>query len=100
MNQPLPPSELRNFHTWQEVASDKRLWISLLRRAMFAKSKGFRLPSMKNTGRGEDRRKDKLEGPLAGVPKAFRSHAARYAAPAIRLTEKSARRKANLMRGK
>jgi hypothetical protein len=76
MNQPLPPSELRNFHTWQEVASDKRLWISLLRRAMFAKSKGFRLPSMKNTGRGEDRRKDKLEGPLAGVPKAFRSHAA------------------------
>lgn len=84
MNQLLPPSELRNFHTWAEIAADTRLWVSLLRRAMVARGEGYRFPSMRNTGRGEDRRKDKLEGPLAGYPKAFRSYAARYAAPPMK----------------
>ena len=40
---------------------------------------GFRLNSLKNTGRGDDRRNDKLEAARLGVPKAFRQYQRRYA---------------------
>lgn len=78
-------------------------WISLLWQAMTKRAKGYRMWTLKNQPpagaahwRGE-RRGDKREGPLAGMPKAFRSYHSRYASPAVRLTEKSARRQKNLM---
>lgn len=39
---------------------------------------GFRLNSLKHTGRGEDRRNDKLEAARFGIPKAFRQYARRF----------------------
>lgn len=95
----------KKFHTWEEIARDVRLWVALLRKAMFSSGRGYRRASLRHTGKqdaktGEwDRRKDKIEGPFAFASKALRSYAARYACPPIRLTEKSRRRHTNLMRG-
>lgn len=52
-------------------------WVSMLWRAMGATGKGYRYPSTKRTGVGDDRRKDKLDNPLQ--PKWHRSYAKRYA---------------------
>jgi len=36
-------------------------WVSMLWNAMRATGKGYKRHSLRNTGRGDDRRKDKLE---------------------------------------
>ena len=50
-------------------------WVAIIRNAMLNGSKGYRIYSGKNTGRGEDRRKDKLAD---GKSKHFRSYQNRY----------------------
>ncbi len=55
-------------------------WVAMLEFTMREKTgKGFRLNSLRNTGRGDDRRKDKLEAARFGIPKAFRQYQRRYA---------------------
>lgn len=75
-------------YTWPMLAADTKLWLALLWNAMGRSGKGYRRYSLRHTGKQSkddswDRRADKTEGPLAGVPKFFRSYHARYAAPQI-----------------
>ena len=51
-------------------------WTAMLRNTMEKTGNGYRLPSIKHTGIGDDRRADKLKRPM---PKALRQHHARYA---------------------
>ena len=54
-------------------------WVRMLEFVMREKTgHGFRLNSLRNTGRGNDRRKDKLESARLGIPKAFRRYARQY----------------------
>jgi len=52
------------------------LWITLLREAMAKTGNGYKRHSLRNTGKGDDRRKDKLEQP---EKKMFRNYRNRYA---------------------
>lgn len=69
--------------TWPELARRTDLWVAFLWKAMSLSGKGFRHHSLRHTGKDGDRRADKIEGPLAGLPKFFRSYNARYATPQI-----------------
>ena len=57
-----------------------RRWISMLWHVMSATGNGYKRHSLRRTGRGDDRREDKLNGAVAGVPKCFRQHSERYGA--------------------
>lgn len=79
-----PDDQPQRFYTWEQLARDPSLWVALLWRGMWKRGAGYMRNSLRHTGRGEDRRKDKLEGPLRGVSKFFRSYATRYASPPIK----------------
>lgn len=91
------PADTR--YTLEQLARSPKLWALWIASAMDRSGRGRCTPSFRHTGRGDDRRKDKLEGGMAGARKCFRSYEQRYACPPIRLTEKSARRRRNLMAG-
>lgn len=55
------------------------LWRQVLWQAMTKTGHGYRKHSLKHTGKGKDRRNDKLEGLTAGWSKAFRSHFNKHA---------------------
>lgn len=52
-------------------------WAAMLWRVMVLTGRGYKRESLKRTGKGEDRRKDKLEA--KGVTKRFRQYRNRYA---------------------
>lgn len=68
--------------------SFSKAWTARLWHAMSITGKGYRPPSLRNTGRGDDRRADKrvsrddsgqiVVGEYAGWPKAMRSYSKRY----------------------
>lgn len=63
----------------KELIKPNAAWIELLWGAMLAKGKGYRkFKTTGHTGRGKDRRQDKLEGPNAGKSKFARSYYYRY----------------------
>lgn len=45
-----------------ELGRHPMLWVSLLEQAMQRSGRGYRRPSLRHTGRGQDRRPDKLVG--------------------------------------
>ena len=49
-------------------------WIALLRQVMAVTGRGYRRYSLRNTGKGADRRRDKLDG----VPRVFARYRNRY----------------------
>jgi hypothetical protein len=54
-------AQARRFLTERELKSQTEQWISMLWHAMAATGNGYRRHSLRHTGRGNDRRKDKLE---------------------------------------
>jgi hypothetical protein len=59
-------------------------WVSMLWHTMWRTGKGYMRHSMRHTGKTDrdgtvDRRADKLEGPLARMPKWMRGYSQRYA---------------------
>lgn len=93
MNAPSPDVVKQRFFRWEDFARNTRLWLSLLWQAMSRTGRGYKRHSLRHTGRrnadGEwDRRKDKIDGELAFMPKWFRSYSTRYAAPRIRQTRR------------
>ncbi len=53
-------------------------WCAMLWRVMSATGKGYRLHSMRRTGRAEDRRADKLEAAELGLSQRDRRYRDRY----------------------
>lgn len=104
MNAPLPPEELRQFHTWEEIARDTKLWVSLLWAAILKRARGYRFQSQRHTGKVNfidgtlDRRKDKLEGETAAYPNWLRSYRRRYESPVIKPSRRAqSRARARMM---
>lgn len=52
--------------------------VAALWRAMQATGRGYRRHSLRNTGRGEDRRKDKIEAVELGISPMARRYERRY----------------------
>lgn len=65
----------KKFYKFEEIVADTKLWIALLWSAMSKAGKGYRRHSLRHSGRGDDRRKDKLE--FAG-PQKYRRYRDRY----------------------
>lgn len=84
--------EPKRFYTWEQIARDTKLWVAFLWRGMWKTGKGYMRGSLRRTGKGDDRRPDKLEGTMAKEPKWLRSYHGRYVAPAIRQTPRQKRR--------
>lgn len=61
---------------WFKPVPFIKRWTLMCQRVMAVTNKGCRTQSFKRTGKGDDRRKDKLED---GLPKAFRQYRNRYA---------------------
>ena len=59
-------------------------FVSVVTHAMTHTGKGYKRDSMRNTGRGDDRRKDKLAE--SDVPKMFRQYRTRYESVPMRST--------------
>jgi hypothetical protein len=55
-----------------------QIWASQLWQVMSATTRGYHRHSLRNTGKGNDRRKDKLEAAERGIPTAFRRYRDRY----------------------
>lgn len=53
-------------------------WVPVITRAMMASGRGYRQHSLRNTGRGGDRRGDKVDAAANGVPPAMRRYQRRY----------------------
>lgn len=61
----------------QEKSLTKNL-VSVLWHAMNLTGKGYRRHSLRHTGRGDDRRRDKLDCEASGVPQWLRRYRQRY----------------------
>lgn len=57
----------------QRVANFLRGWVAMQWAAMHKTQRGLRLNKMGNTGRGKDRRADKLERPESKHARAYRT---------------------------
>lgn len=77
----------RDDYIEQRIAGFIPQWIAMLTRAMALSGRGYRRHSLKHTGVGEDRRKDKLE---SNVPKRFRQYQNRYESVPMRSTRERA----------
>lgn len=55
-------------------------WVSVLWNAMTATGRGYKRQSLRHSGRGEDRRLDKIECAKAGIPQRMRRYRYRYGA--------------------
>lgn len=62
------------------IPSFGQWWAALLWRVMTITGKGYRRHSMRNTGIGKDRRKDKLESARMGISPMLRRYQSRYGA--------------------
>ena len=62
----------------QKIVGFGKNWAAMLWRVMVLTGRGYKRESMGHTGKGNDRRKDKLEDARLGIPKAFRQYRDRY----------------------
>lgn len=84
-------------YTWEEIARDSKLWVSWLWNSMWRAGKGYARNSLRRTGKGEDRRPDKL----GSVAPKWRRYLQRYAtAPCKQTRHQLSRAHAAIMRGK
>lgn len=52
----------------------RAMWVSMLWHAMSVTGKGYRRHSLRNTGKGDDRRKDKLQTHDTRLLRQYREH--------------------------